>query len=77
MVPDVGSWNFNFSGVKHYPSMAYGVTLGIPKEYYHEDHRQAHFLNFAEMEQQEKAEKEKQEQPATEVDAADREDNFD
>jgi len=85
MVPDVGSWNFNFNGVKHYPGMAYGVTLGIPKEYYHEEHRQAHFLNFAEMEQQEKQEKEKEQEEKkardvfvlAEGEAADREDNFD
>ena len=47
MVPDVGSWNYNFMGVKHQPSMKYGVTLGNPKEFYHPDHRPAHFLNFS------------------------------
>jgi len=50
MVPDQGSWNYNFNGVKHGTNMKYGVTLGVPKEYYHEEHRQAHFLNFSEME---------------------------
>jgi len=50
MVPDQGSWNYNFNGVKHYPTMKFGVTLGVPKEFYHEEHRQAHFLNFSEME---------------------------
>jgi len=73
MVPDVGSWNYNFNGVKHYPQMAYGVNLGIPKEFYHEDHRQAHFLNFAEMEQQEKAAA----AALADGEAADREDAFD
>jgi len=50
MVPDQGSWNFNFNGVKLTPNLKYGVTLGVPKEFYHEEHRQAHFLNFSEME---------------------------
>jgi pre-mRNA-processing factor 8 len=50
MVPDLDSWNYNFNGVKHHAGMKYAVALGIPKEFYHEDHRQAHFLNFAEME---------------------------
>jgi pre-mRNA-processing factor 8 len=47
MVPDVGSWNYNFMGVKHHPAMKYGVTLGMPKEFYHPEHRPAHFLNFS------------------------------
>jgi len=51
MVPDVGSWNYNFMGMRHQVTMKYGITLGIPKEFYHEDHRPAHFLNFSEMEQ--------------------------
>lgn len=47
MVPDVGSWNYNFHGIKHSPTMKYGLKLDIPKEFYHESHRPAHFLNFA------------------------------
>jgi len=49
IVPDSGSWNYNFSGVKHSPNMKYSVTLGMPKEFYHEVHRPMHFLNFSEM----------------------------
>ena len=36
MVPDVGSWNYNFMGVKHQVSMKYGLKLDNPKEFYHE-----------------------------------------
>ena len=30
MVPDTGSWNYNFMGVKHSPNMKYGVKLDNP-----------------------------------------------
>jgi len=36
MVPDVGSWNYNFMGVKHQTTMKYGIKLDNPKEFYHE-----------------------------------------
>jgi len=51
MVPDIGSWNYNF-GMKFDSTLKFGITLGIPKEYYHEEHRPSHYLNFSEMEQQ-------------------------
>jgi pre-mRNA-processing factor 8 len=47
MVPDIGSWNYNFMGVKHSLNMKYALKLENPKEFYHETHRPAHFLNFA------------------------------
>ncbi|KAK9811013.1 hypothetical protein WJX73_006437 [Symbiochloris irregularis] len=50
MVPDVGSWNFNFQGVKHSPGMTYGLRLANPREYYHEVHRPNHFLDFSTLE---------------------------
>ncbi|KAI5634602.1 PRP8 domain IV core domain-containing protein [Phthorimaea operculella] len=50
MVPSQGSWNYNFMGVRHDPNMKYGVQLGNPREFYHEVHRPAHFMNFAAME---------------------------
>jgi len=50
MVPDQGSWNYNFMGVKHQQSMAYGLKLDNPKEFYHENHRPVHFLQFAAIE---------------------------
>ena len=50
MVPDVGSWNYNFMGVKHAPSMRYGLNLANPREFYHEAHRPNHFLEFSIME---------------------------
>lgn len=50
MVPDVGSWNYNFQGVKHSASMKYGLKLANPKEYYSEVHRPTHFLEFSTLE---------------------------
>lgn len=37
-------------GVRHDPNMKYGIQLGNPREFYHEVHRPAHFMNFAAME---------------------------
>lgn len=51
MVPDNGPWNYNFMGVKHTRIMKYGIKLGTPREYYHEDHRPTHFLEFSNMEE--------------------------
>lgn len=51
MMPDNGPWNYNFMGVKHTSSMKYGMKLGTPREYYHEDHRPTHFLEFSNMEE--------------------------
>ncbi|OMP01351.1 JAB1/Mov34/MPN/PAD-1 [Corchorus olitorius] len=56
MVPDNGPWNYNFMGVKHTVSMKYGLKLGTPREYYHEDHRPTHFLEFSNLEEGETAE---------------------
>jgi len=47
MVPDDGIWNFNFMGVKHSTGMKYSLALDAPREFYHEVHRPAHFLQFA------------------------------
>jgi len=55
MVPDTGSWNYNFSGVKHSPSMKFGVKLDTPREFYHESHRPAHFLLFTSEQTEESA----------------------
>ncbi|KAL2578430.1 hypothetical protein AAZV13_15G006600 [Glycine max] len=55
MVPDNGPWNYNFMGVRHASGMKYGVKLGTPREYYHEDHRPTHFLEFSNMEEVETA----------------------
>jgi len=49
MVPEAGSWNYNFSGVKHSPTMKYGLKLENPKPFYDEIHRSAHFLNFGSL----------------------------
>ncbi len=50
MTPAVGSWNFNFEGVKHTPTMRYELQLANPKDFYHEAHRPSHFISFAEFE---------------------------
>lgn len=46
-MPEEGSWNYNFMGVKHNARMQYKVKLGVPREFYHESHRPSHFLHFA------------------------------
>lgn len=53
MVPDDSVWNYNFMGVKHSAGMEYGLSLGIPKEFYHEIHRPNHFMTFATLEESE------------------------
>ncbi|CAG2166261.1 unnamed protein product, partial [Oppiella nova] len=63
MVPAQGSWNYNFMGVRHDSTMKYELQLSNPKEFYHENHRIAHFSNFSTIEDSEYA-------------GADREDHF-
>lgn len=63
MTPALGSWNYNFIGVKHSANMKYDLQLANPREFYHEIHRPAHFLNFSAMKEADAA-------------AADREDVF-
>jgi len=46
MVPDAGSWNYNFMGVKHTANMKYGIKLDNPKPFYDEAHRPVHFQQF-------------------------------
>ncbi|ERN17970.1 hypothetical protein AMTRI_Chr13g89180 [Amborella trichopoda] len=56
MMPENGPWNYNFMGVKHTVSMKYNVKLGTPRDFYHEDHRPTHFLEFSNLEEGEHAE---------------------
>jgi pre-mRNA-processing factor 8 len=51
MVPASGVWNYNFMGVQHSTAMKYDLKLDNPREFYHESHRPAHFMNFATMEE--------------------------
>lgn len=37
-------------GVKHSPTMKYGLKLANPKEFYHEVHRPTHFMEFSTLE---------------------------
>jgi pre-mRNA-processing factor 8 len=46
LTPDTGSWNLFFSGTKHSVGMRYGLRLANPREFFHESHRQNHFLQF-------------------------------
>ena len=48
LVPEVGSWNYNFMRVKHSSDMSYRLRVGNPKEFYDETHRPMHFLQFTE-----------------------------
>ncbi len=50
MVPDAGSWNFNFAGIKWSQNMSYGLKLANPPPFYSEVHRPTHFLEFATLE---------------------------
>jgi pre-mRNA-processing factor 8 len=50
MVPEDRVWNYNFQGAAHSADMRYTLCLDVPKEFYHEEHRTGHFLNFADME---------------------------
>jgi len=50
MVPDAGSWNYNFQGTKFSASTSYGLKLANPKEFYSEVHRPTHFLEFSTLE---------------------------
>ncbi|KAG2326430.1 hypothetical protein Bca52824_009158 [Brassica carinata] len=56
MVPENGSWNYNFMGAKHAVDMKYSVKLGYPKEYFDVEHRPTHFLEFSNMEDAEMTE---------------------
>uniref|UniRef100_A0A7S3UEK3 MPN domain-containing protein n=1 Tax=Picocystis salinarum TaxID=88271 RepID=A0A7S3UEK3_9CHLO len=50
MVPDGMVWNYNFMGVKHSVNMKYQIKLSNPKEFFHEEHRPTHFLEFTSLE---------------------------
>jgi len=50
LLPDTGSWNYNFMGMKHSVTMKYGLKVDVPKDFYQDSHRPAHFLKFAGME---------------------------
>eukprot|EP00357_Protocruzia_adherens_P030356 CAMPEP_0114989014 /NCGR_PEP_ID=MMETSP0216-20121206/9943_1 /TAXON_ID=223996 /ORGANISM="Protocruzia adherens, Strain Boccale" /LENGTH=1597 /DNA_ID=CAMNT_0002351907 /DNA_START=96 /DNA_END=4889 /DNA_ORIENTATION=- len=54
MVPDnQGKWNYNFFAVDDIATTKYNLTLENPKEFYHEVHRPAHFMNFVRIEEHE------------------------
>jgi len=49
LVPDFGSWNYNFLPVQHKSNAKYGMKLGVPFDFYHHSHRPIHFNNFAQL----------------------------
>lgn len=51
MVPDTGSWNFNFMGLRLRPNAKFGLRLGVPREFYDATHRPGHFTSFALLDQ--------------------------
>ncbi|CEP14852.1 hypothetical protein [Parasitella parasitica] len=46
MVPS-DIWNYNFMGAQFSANINYRLVLDVPKEFYHESHRAAHFMNFS------------------------------
>ena len=50
MVPEVGSWNYAFAGVKWSAGMKYGLRLANPRPFFDEAHRATHFLEFSHLE---------------------------
>lgn len=52
MVPDVGSWNYNFMGMNHSVTMKYELKLGNPQEFYDPTHRPNHYLTFSKVEEE-------------------------
>lgn len=50
MIPEGGVWNYNFNGINFNQNMKYTIVLDNPRDFYHEMHRTAHFLDFAKNE---------------------------
>jgi pre-mRNA-processing factor 8 len=46
MVPDGAPWNYNFQGTKFQAAARYSLKLANPAEFYAEEHRPTHFLEF-------------------------------
>lgn len=47
MIPEGGGlWNYNFNGINFSQNMRYQLILDNPRDFYHEAHRTAHFLDF-------------------------------
>ena len=43
----IGGWNYNFRGVELSVGMEYELVRSVPENFYDEQHRPNHFLNFA------------------------------
>ncbi|KAL7718050.1 Pre-mRNA-processing-splicing factor [Entamoeba marina] len=55
-LPDRGSWNYSLDATKFSVNIGYDLMVGVPLEFYHEIHRKAHFLSWAETEHDEENE---------------------
>ncbi|CAM2704830.1 unnamed protein product [Rotaria socialis] len=47
MIPEHGSWNYNFMDVSHDADMKYDLILSSPKKFDDELHHPSHFMNFS------------------------------
>jgi len=50
MVPENNVWNYNFIGLKIDQNLRFNYILGHPLEFYNEQHRSSHFINFNRLE---------------------------
>ncbi|ELP90364.1 pre-mRNA-processing-splicing factor, putative [Entamoeba invadens IP1] len=51
LIPDRGSWNYSLATTKFSLGLQYGLKIGIPLEFYNEEHRSTHFLSWAEVDE--------------------------
>lgn len=47
MIPENFCWNLNFQGIQNVSDLKYNLILSNPKDFYHENHRPGHFINFS------------------------------
>ena len=47
LVPEHGSWNYNFKGAQFNADLSFDLVMGTPLRFYDEAHRPQHFLSFA------------------------------
>lgn len=49
LVPSTNIWNYIFMGASFNPNFGYDLKVGIPLEFYNEQHRINHFMKFSEI----------------------------
>ncbi|CCC69721.1 hypothetical protein NCAS_0D01400 [Naumovozyma castellii] len=60
IVPTSDVWNYTFMGTRFDPEMKYELKLAIPLEFYNEQHRATHFIQFNEIQENTELEAEQQ-----------------